>query len=72
MTDKTGSAATPSQPRVAVVAGAAGFVGSHLVDALLTRGVRVVGLDSFTAGRASNLAHLKGNPRFEMVQGDMI
>jgi len=43
---------------VVVVAGGAGFLGSHLCDALLAEGARVVCLDSFTTGRRENLRHL--------------
>ena len=55
-----------------LVAGAAGFIGSHLVDALLASGARVTGLDSFTTGRRSNLDHLRANPLFDLVEADII
>ena len=45
--------------RTVLVTGAAGFIGSHLVDALVARGERVRGLDNFATGRASNLAHVR-------------
>lgn len=44
--------------KTVLVTGAAGFIGSHLVDALLERGDRVRGLDNFATGRAENLAHV--------------
>ena len=44
--------------------GAAGFIGSHLVDALVSRGERVRGLDNFSTGREDNLAHLRGKILF--------
>jgi UDP-glucose 4-epimerase len=45
-------------PRRAVVTGGAGFIGSHLVDALLARDVHVTVVDNFATGRAENLAHV--------------
>ena len=45
--------------KTVLVTGAAGFIGSHLVDALVARGERVRGLDNFATGRASNLAHVR-------------
>lgn len=46
--------------RAVVVTGGAGFIGSHLVDALVERGVQVVVLDNLSTGRAANLRHLLG------------
>ena len=57
---------------VVVVAGGAGFLGSHLCDALLAEGERVVCLDSFTTGRRENLRHLSREPRFDLVEADVI
>jgi len=54
-----------------VVAGAAGFIGSHLCDRLLAEGHTVVGLDSFLTGSRRNLAHLAGEPRFHIVEQDV-
>jgi dTDP-glucose 4,6-dehydratase len=54
-----------------VVTGAAGFLGSHLVDLLLARGHRVVGLDNFVTGTVENIAHLAGNPDFRFIQQDV-
>jgi UDP-glucuronate decarboxylase len=55
-----------------VVAGGAGFLGSHLCDALLAEGMQVVCVDSFLTGRRQNIAHLAGDPRFEVVQADIV
>ncbi|HAF18979.1 MAG TPA: hypothetical protein DCK96_04420, partial [Chloroflexi bacterium] len=48
------SAATSSKPR-AVVSGGAGFIGSHLCEALLARGMRVLALDNFITGSRDNV-----------------
>ncbi|WP_020471859.1 NAD-dependent epimerase/dehydratase family protein [Zavarzinella formosa] len=56
----------------ALVTGGAGFIGSHLVDALLQSGARKVRiLDDFTAGRNANIAHHAGDARLEVVRGDI-
>ena len=55
----------------AVVTGGAGFLGSHLCDALLAEGWNVVAVDNLLTGRLSNLAHLKNEPRFDFVQTDI-
>lgn len=52
-----------------LVTGGAGFIGSHLVSALLARGDRVVVLDNFSSGRRSNLDELAGE--IELVEGDL-
>ncbi len=57
--------------RRALVTGGAGFIGSHLVEALLARGVQVVVLDDFSTGRAENLAAWRSHPGLTVVQGDI-
>jgi dTDP-glucose 4,6-dehydratase len=58
------------QQRV-LVTGAAGFLGSHLCDALLAEDKLVVGVDNFSTGNEANLAHLKNEERFEFVEKDI-
>ena len=58
--------------RTVVVAGGAGFLGSHLCDALISDGARVVCLDSLCTGREENLAHLRREPRFDFIKTDVI
>lgn len=53
-----------------LVTGGAGFIGSHLTDALLAQGARVRILDNFSTGFESNLEHLVGNDKVEVVRGD--
>lgn len=55
-----------------IVTGVAGFVGSHLTDGLLASGARVVGVDNFLTGRASNLEQLRENPNFTFIESDVI
>ncbi|MBV9748560.1 MAG: NAD-dependent epimerase/dehydratase family protein, partial [Acetobacteraceae bacterium] len=54
-----------------LVAGGGGFLGSHLVDALLARGAHVVCVDNFLTGRRVNLAHLADEPCFELIEADI-
>lgn len=58
-------------PRRFVVTGGAGFIGSHLCEALVHRGDSVVCVDDFSTGRAHNVATLVGNPHFELVEQDV-
>ena len=64
------AASSPPKPR-AVVSGGAGFIGSHLCDALLDRGLAVVALDNFITGSPENVKHIEANPDFELRQLDV-
>ncbi|HNZ48441.1 MAG TPA: SDR family oxidoreductase [Candidatus Hydrogenedentes bacterium] len=57
---------------VNLVTGGAGFIGSHLCEALLERGEEVLCLDNFFTGRKTNIEHLLGHPRFELVRHDLV
>jgi dTDP-glucose 4,6-dehydratase len=59
------------RPHRAVVTGGAGFLGSHLCEALLARGREVVCLDNFLTGTPANVAHLMEDPRFRCVRCDV-
>lgn len=57
-------------PRI-LVTGAAGFVGSHTVDLLLSQGCRVMGVDDLSTGRMANLRQASDNARFRFVRADI-
>lgn len=57
--------------KLVLVAGGAGFLGSHLCDALLADGARVICLDNLKTGTMENLRHLKREPRFTLVEADI-
>ncbi|HEX6051243.1 MAG TPA: UDP-glucuronic acid decarboxylase family protein [Gemmatimonadaceae bacterium] len=54
-----------------LITGAAGFLGSHLVDRFLAEGHHVVGLDNYLTGSPDNLRHLEHEPRFAFLQADI-
>jgi UDP-glucose 4-epimerase len=54
-----------------LITGAAGFIGSHLVDALLQRGMRVLGLDNLSTGRVHNIEHVLDHPRFHFARASL-
>jgi UDP-glucuronate decarboxylase len=58
--------------KTALVTGGAGFIGSHLIDALLAEGARVVCVDNLLTGRPANLKHLENESRFDFVEADVI
>jgi dTDP-glucose 4,6-dehydratase len=58
-------------PPISVITGAAGFLGSHLADLLLSRGHKVIGLDNFVTGSVDNISHLGGHAHFKFIQQDV-
>src|SRR5271167_4813978 len=54
-----------------LVTGAAGFLGSHLCDSLLTAGHSVIGVDNLSTGNHANLAHLAREGRFSLLERDI-
>ena len=62
---------SPRKLRI-LVTGGAGFLGSHLCERLLAEENEVICLDNFFTGRRENIAHLLGNPRFELLRHDVI
>ena len=55
-----------------LVAGGAGFIGSHLCDRLILEGRTVICADNFLTGRRSNVEHLLASPRFALIELDLI
>ncbi|MCO8125457.1 SDR family oxidoreductase [Stieleria sp. TO1_6] len=62
--------ARPLGGATCLVTGGAGFIGSHLIDALLAQNASVRVLDNFSTGFQHNLDHVRENPSVEIVQGD--
>ena len=56
--------------RVCLVTGGAGFIGSHIVDALVQRGDKVRVLDNLSTGRVENLAQVRN--QIELIEGDLV
>jgi dTDP-glucose 4,6-dehydratase len=54
-----------------LITGAAGFLGSHLCDRLISEGHEVIGLDNFITGHPENIAHLMGNEKFSFRKHDV-
>jgi len=54
-----------------LVTGAAGFLGSHLCDALLAAGNSVIGVDNLSTGKLANLSHLERESRFTFIEQDI-
>ncbi len=55
-----------------LITGAAGFIGSHLTDYLLTQGHTVTGLDDLSTGSEDNLRQAQANPKFNLVKGSIL
>src|SRR5260370_31660837 len=54
-----------------LITGAAGFLGSHLTDALLAEGNNVIGVDNLCTGSLKNLRHLEHESKFEFMEQDI-
>ncbi len=61
----------PTKGRV-LIAGGAGFLGSHLCDRYIGRGWEVICLDNFHTGNKANIRHLLSHPNFELVRHDIV
>ena len=59
------------KPEKILVTGAAGFLGSHLIDVLLAQGHEVLGVDNLSTGNLANLTHLESEPRFCFIEQDI-
>jgi nucleoside-diphosphate-sugar epimerase len=55
-----------------LVTGGAGFIGSHLADALIARGDQVVALDNFSTGSTANIKHITKNFELSMATLEML
>jgi UDP-glucose 4-epimerase len=60
-----------SNNEIAVVTGAAGFIGSHMVDLLIDRGYQVRGIDNLVVGRPENVGAHTDNPQFTLIESDI-
>lgn len=59
------------QGELVLVTGGAGFIGSHVVDHLVSRGCRVLVIDDFSTGKRDNLVHWLDDPRVEIIQASI-
>jgi len=71
MATRPKSKRSANSPPTSVITGAAGFLGSHLSDLLLSKGHRVVGIDNLVTGSVSNIEHLAGNQNFRFIHQDV-
>jgi UDP-glucose 4-epimerase len=62
----------PAMSQTYLITGGAGFIGSHLAEVLLSRGDRVIALDTLSTGRLENLAGLIDNPHFRLERGSVL
>ena len=54
-----------------LVSGGAGFIGSNLLESLLSSGNSVICLDNFSTGKRENLRDFTGNPKFKLIEGNI-
>ncbi len=59
-------------PKKCLIVGGAGFIGSHLIDALLSKGYRVICVDNLITGSLNNIAHHKNDPGFLFFKHDIV
>lgn len=59
------------QNKTVLVTGGAGFIGSHLCDALLAAGAKVIAVDNYITGAAKNIEHLRSNADFTFIEADV-
>ena len=57
--------------KTVLIAGGAGFIGSHLCDRFIEDGYFVICVDNFLSGSRDNLTHLQGNPNFRLIEHDI-
>jgi UDP-glucose 4-epimerase len=62
----------PDEPRRVLITGVAGFIGSHLADALLNAGLEVYGIDDLSTGRLENIAHLRRRDDFHFARASIL
>lgn len=62
---------TPEGPKVCLVTGGAGFIGSHLCESLLKDGYKVFCVDNFVTGNKANVSHLLENENFTLINADV-
>jgi UDP-glucose 4-epimerase len=63
---------TPAESPAILITGAAGFIGSHLTNKLLSLRHKVVGFDNLSGGSKTNLKNAMKDPRFRFVEGDLL
>ena len=60
------------EPKRILVTGGAGFLGSHICERLAARGDRIICFDDFSSGDPRNVDHLRDNPLFQLIKGDVV